>query len=221
MLTNQQQHILHNTYLYVKNKLADDNTGHDITHIKRVVKLAKQIHATEPDTNEFIILISAYLHDIIDDKVTTDCQSARKDLAHFMQQQTITQEQQQAIWSIIDNMSFSNNLVSKQSLSREGQIIQDADRLDAIGAIGIGRAFYYGGNKHNIMYDPNIPPRTTLSKLDYRKPNTVINHFYEKLFLLKDLMNTAEGKKIALQRHQFLCDFIKRFETEWEFGCDQ
>ncbi|PXY96596.1 phosphohydrolase [Frischella perrara] len=216
MLTEQQQQIITNIYDYVCIKLANDTTGHDIAHIERVVKLAKHIQSFEPQTNLFIVIISAYLHDVIDDKVIENYQSARNDLLAFMAQQPITQDEQLAIFSIIDNMSFSKNLTKQRTLSREGQIVQDADRLDAMGAIGIGRAFYYGGNKHNSMYDPNIKPRILKSKADYRQSNTIINHFYEKLLLLKDKINTPEGKRLAEQRHHFLIEFVKRFEIEWE-----
>lgn len=216
MLTELQQQIIANTHLFVKQKLVDDFTGHDIVHIKRVVKLAIHIQSTLPQSNLFIVIMSAYLHDVIDDKVTENCQSARNEIITFMTQQTIDQLAQQAILTIIDNMSFSKNLAMKQILSLEGQIVQDADRLDALGAIGIGRTFYYGGRKKNIMHDPQIVPRTLHSKADYRQPSTVINHFYEKLLLLKEQMNTKEGQKLAQQRHQFLCDFVKQFELEWE-----
>lgn len=137
MLTEQQQQIITNIYDYVCIKLANDTTGHDIAHIERVVKLAKHIQSFEPQTNLFIVIISAYLHDVIDDKVIENYQSARNDLLAFMEQQPITQDEQLAIFSIIDNMSFSKNLTKQRTLSREGQIVQDADRLDAMGAIGI------------------------------------------------------------------------------------
>src|SRR5699024_3099173 len=111
--------------------------------------------------------------------------------------------------------SYSSNLVDKKTLTKEGQIVQDADRLDAIGAIGIGRAFYYGGHKHEAMYDPAILPRQHLTKARYRQPSTVINHFYEKLLLLKEQINTVEGRRIAKQRHQILQQFVHQFEQEW------
>jgi len=120
------------------------------------------------------------------------------------------------IFDIIENMSYRKNLTGKKTLSLEGQIVQDADRLDAIGAIGIGRTFYYGGNKHNIMHDPTILPRTVINEENYKLPNTVINHFYEKLFLLKDMMNTEKAKKLAISRHNLLVEFVKQFENEWQ-----
>jgi len=215
MLTKHQQQIIANTYEYAKQKLSHDYSGHDIAHITRVVKLAEHIQKTEPEANLFIVTIAAYLHDVIDDKVIENVEKGRKELIEFMQQQKIEELAQQSILAIIDNMSFRKNLSTRQALSKEGEIVQDADRLDAIGAIGIARTFYYGGNKKHIMYDPNIEPRLNLSKEDYRKPTTVINHFYEKLLLLKDQMNTSEGKKLALQRHQFLLNFLKQFEDEW------
>lgn len=214
-LTPRQQQTIINTYNYVKKKLADDYSGHDITHIERVVKLAQHIQATEADSNAFIVIMSAYLHDVIDDKVFENSELARHELIEFMQQQSIEQPTQHAIMMIIDNMSFSKNLDTRQPLSKEGKIVQDADRLDAIGAIGIARTFYYGGNKQHIMYDPNIEPRAKISKEDYRKPSSVINHFYEKLLLLKDQINTTEGKKIAAKRHQLLINFIQEFKNEW------
>lgn len=220
MLTESQQEVIKNTHHYVKEKLAHDYSGHDISHIDRVVKLAQHIQTTEPLTDLFIITMSAYLHDVIDDKVVLDKSLAHQELVEFMMQQNVTSSQQSKILAIIDHMSFSKNLTQKQVLSKEGQIVQDADRLDAIGAIGIGRTFYYGGNKKNIMHDVNIFPRCNISEADYRKPNTVINHFYEKLFLLKDQMNTPEGKKLAAKRHQILVEFVKQFEDEWTSQID-
>lgn len=215
MLTKSQQDTISSSEQYVQQKLAHDYSGHDMAHIQRVVHLAKKIQQTEPTANEFIVIMTAYLHDVIDDKVIDNVQLARQELIEFMTQQQVSQSDQQAILSIIDNMSFSKNLSEKQPLSLEGLIVQDADRLDAIGAIGIGRTFFYGGNKKNIMHDPSIAPRTQMDQEDYRKPSTVINHFYEKLFLLKDQMNTQEGTKLAQQRHQFLVEFVQRFEQEW------
>lgn len=215
MLTKSQQDAIRNTEHYVQQILADDYSGHDVAHIQRVVHLAKKIQQTEPSSNEFIVIMAAYLHDVIDDKVIENVAAARQQLIEFMQQQNVYKTDLQAILDIIDHMSFSKNLAEKQSLSLEGKIVQDADRLDAIGAIGIGRTFFYGGNKKNIMHDPKVAPRTNMSREDYRKPGTVINHFYEKLFLLKDQMNTKEGIKLAQERHQFLLEFVNRFEQEW------
>ncbi|OCG01554.1 hypothetical protein A9G12_02710 [Gilliamella sp. wkB112] len=214
-MTPSQQQIIQNIQSLVKQKLADDYSGHDMAHIERVVKLTKQILASEPKANNFIAIASAYLHDVIDEKVVNDVNLAVTQLHEFLKLQPIPTDDMQMIFDIIENMSYRKNLNDKKILSLEGQIVQDADRLDALGAIGIGRTFYYGGNKHHIMYDPNIPPRTFLNETSYKQPSTVINHFYEKLFLLKDLMNTPKGKQLAQARHDFLLQFVKLFEDEW------
>ena len=214
-LTPQQQTTLENVKAFVKQKLSHDFSGHDMAHIERVVKLANKILNNQPQANAFIVLMSAYLHDVIDEKVIADVDNAINELQGYLRSLNLTTEEMRAIFDIIENMSYRKNLSQKTTLSLEGQIVQDADRLDAIGAIGIGRTFYYGGNKHNIMHDPNILPRTKLNEDNYKQPNTVINHFYEKLFLLKDMMNTQTAKQIAEQRHEILVKFVKQFEQEW------
>ena len=214
-LTPQQQTTLDNVKAFVKQKLSHDFSGHDMAHIERVVKLANKILNNQPQANAFIVLMSAYLHDVIDEKVIADVDNAINELQGYLRSLNLTTEEMRAIFDIIENMSYRKNLSQKTTLSLEGQIVQDADRLDAIGAIGIGRTFYYGGNKHNIMHDPNILPRTKLNEDNYKQPNTVINHFYEKLFLLKDMMNTQTAKQIAEQRHEILVKFVKQFEQEW------
>lgn len=214
-LTPQQQTTLDNVKAFVKQKLSHDFSGHDMAHIERVVKLANKILNHQPQANAFIVLMSAYLHDVIDEKVIADVNNAINELQDYLRSLNLTTEEMRAIFDIIENMSYRKNLSQKTTLSLEGQIVQDADRLDAIGAIGIGRTFYYGGNKHNIMHDPNILPRTKLNEDNYKQPNTVINHFYEKLFLLKDMMNTQIAKQIAEQRHEILVKFVKQFEQEW------
>lgn len=214
-LTPQQQTTLDNVKAFVKQKLSHDFSGHDMAHIERVVKLANKILNHQPQANAFIVLMSAYLHDVIDEKVIADVDNAINELQDYLRTLNLTTKEIRAIFDIIENMSYRKNLSQKTTLSLEGQIVQDADRLDAIGAIGIGRTFYYGGNKHNIMHDPNILPRTKLNEDNYKQPNTVINHFYEKLFLLKDMMNTQTAKQIAEQRHEILVKFVKQFEQEW------
>ncbi|MWP47916.1 HD domain-containing protein [Gilliamella sp. Pas-s27] len=214
-LTQTQQNVIQSIRGFVKQKLANDFTGHDIAHIERVVRLAEQILQHEPKANRFIVIVSAYLHDVIDDKVVDDVNQAITELRQYLISLALTDNEIELVFAIIENMSYRKNLSNKKTLSLEGQIVQDADRLDALGAIGIGRTFYYGGNKHNMMHDPSIPPRTLMNEQSYKQPNTVINHFYEKLFLLKDIMNTQTAKKMAEQRHHFLVQFIAQFEKEW------
>jgi uncharacterized protein len=210
-----KQGVIQAIQAFVKQKLANDFSGHDMAHIERVVRLAEQILQHEPKANAFIVIVSAYLHDVIDEKVVADVNQAVIELRDYLILQALTDNEIKMIFDIIENMSYRKNLNQKKELSLEGQIVQDADRLDALGAIGIGRTFYYGGNKHNIMYDPNISPRMALDEDNYKRPNTVINHFYEKLLLLKDMMNTQTAKKLAEPRHQFLVQFIEQFEKEW------
>lgn len=214
-MTISPQTTLNNVKMYVKQKLSHDFSGHDMAHIERVVKLAQKILSHQPQANAFIVLMSAYLHDVIDEKVTEDVDSAIIELKEYLRSLKLTSAEISAIFDIIENMSYRKNLSQKATLSLEGQIVQDADRLDAIGAIGIGRTFYYGGNKHNIMHDPNVPPRIKLDENNYKQTNTVINHFYEKLFLLKDMMNTDTAKQMAEQRHEILVKFVNQFEQEW------
>ncbi|MCX8580770.1 HD domain-containing protein [Gilliamella sp. B3482] len=214
-MTISPQTTLNNVKMYVKQKLSHDFSGHDMAHIERVVRLAQKILNHQPQANAFIVLMSAYLHDVIDEKVTEDVDSAIIELKEYLRSLKLTSAEISAIFDIIENMSYRKNLSQKATLSLEGQIVQDADRLDAIGAIGIGRTFYYGGNKHNIMHDPNVPPRIKLDENNYKQTNTVINHFYEKLFLLKDMMNTDTAKQMAEQRHEILVKFVNQFEQEW------
>lgn len=214
-LTKHQQRVMQAVKNFVEQKLAHDFSGHDMAHIERVVKLAQKILLNEPNANYFIVVLSAYLHDVIDEKVVSNVELAVDELRAFLALQDLTELEITSIFSIIENMSYRKNLSDKKPLSLEGKIVQDADRLDAIGAIGIGRTFYYGGNKHNIMHDPTILPRMSMTEESYKQPNTVINHFYEKLLLLKGMMNTQTAKKIAKQRHQFLVQFINQFEKEW------
>ncbi|GKQ43203.1 metal-dependent phosphohydrolase [Companilactobacillus sp. RD055328] len=195
--------------------LNSDQTGHSIDHINRVVKLAEKILTTEPNANMEVTLIAANVHDVIDEKIVDDVQQARKNLREFLQTQRIKDVEIEQVFFIIDNMSYSKNLEQKIDLPIEGQIVQDADRLDAIGAIGIGRAFYYGGSKGGEMYNPNDKPRTELNHDEYRKSSSVINHFYEKLLLLKDQMNTTEGRRLAQIRHKFMEEFITEFKSEY------
>ncbi|MBE9886883.1 HD domain-containing protein [Enterococcus durans] len=201
---------------YSMNQLANDQTGHGSDHTKRVVKLAKKILVTEPQADPFITLASAYLHDTIDDKVVQDEQVAKQELKHFLIAIDLKKETIDAIFFIIENMSFSKG-ISEQApvLSLEGQIVQDADRIEALGAIGILRTAYFGGGHGHPIFDPKIQPTNYTNKADYRKGSTVINHFYEKLFLLPDLMNTAYGKEEAKRRERFMRDFLVEFFNEW------
>ncbi|WP_392565974.1 HD domain-containing protein [Utexia brackfieldae] len=220
MLNDEQTIKISRVRQYTQQKLAHDYSGHDFSHIERVVNLCHRILPTEPTANDFVVLMSAYLHDVIDDKVVENSLAAKNELLLFLQELSILPDEQIAILEIIEKMSYCKNLTQKQALSLEGMIVQDADRLDAIGAIGIGRTFYYGGNKKNQMHDLNQAARADLTEVDYRHSNTVINHFYEKLFLLQAQMNTEAAKQLAQERHQFMLDFVARFEKEW-LGDDQ
>ncbi len=200
---------------YGLSALASDQTGHGADHIQRVAAIAEEILKTEPEADSFIALSAAYLHDTIDDKVTADPQAAADQLATFLTELDVPQEKIQAIFAIIDNMSYSKELSGKIELSLEGKIVQDADRIDALGAIGILRTSYFGGGHGHPIHDPNMPPKTFKDKEDYRKGTTVINHFYEKLFLLSETMNTEYGKKEAKRREAFMKEFLDEFYHEW------
>lgn len=199
---------------FVQKELGYETTGHDYTHIERVVSLAKLILKGE-DADESLVVIAAYLHDVSDDKVTTNPEAKRQAIVDQLKAVGYDDAFITNVFAIIDNMSYSANLKAHHKLSIEGQIVQDADRLDAIGAIGIARTFYFGGHFGEIMYNPRIMPRAGMDKSEYRKRGTVINHFYEKLFKLKNQMNTPTAKKIAEHRQQVMQDFVSEFVDEW------
>ncbi|MFT8459035.1 MAG: HD domain-containing protein [Liquorilactobacillus ghanensis] len=205
---------------YTCKKMKNDKTGHGFDHIQRVVATAQYLAAHESQTTDRLIVISAaYLHDITDDKLVADSQKSEAELRLFLESIEFSTTQIAAVVAITHNLSFSKSLEKNPPrLSLAGQIVQDADRLDAIGAIGIARAIYYGGTHQETIYDPQIKPRKSLSKTEYRNLNneTIINHFYEKLLKLKDLMNTVSGKQLAEQRQQFMLTFLTEFKAEWQ-----
>lgn len=202
---------------YTKSKLGTDKTGHGYDHIKRVVTMAEKILESEP-ADKLITLTAAYLHDTIDDKLVSNPKSALTELQKFLKSLDFTLTQIDEISFIITHMSFAHSLQNKNlQLPLSGQIVQDADWLDAIGAIGITRAIYYGGYHGEKIYNPNLLPRTNMTKEEYRNldDETIINHFYEKLLNLKDMLNTPTAKKIAEHRQQVMLDFLTEFKNEW------
>ncbi|KIA89029.1 HD domain-containing protein [Kaistella jeonii] len=210
------ENLIQDTVDFVKEKLEGAEAGHDWFHIERVWKLSKKIAATENGNLE-VIELSALLHDIADPKFHDGDETlALKISKEFLQSQHVSTEIIEQVLFIIKNISFKNRGEVPQNLPIELQIVQDADRLDAIGAIGIARTFNFGGFKNNLMYHPDIQPKLDMTKEEYKKSQgTTINHFYEKLLLLKDMMNTEKGKEIALERHQFMLQFLEEFDKEW------
>lgn len=197
--------------------MGHESTGHDWFHIERVVKIAKQIAKKETGTDIFVIELAALLHDIADWKVRDANKSEVEVLEDVTKQLMFPTNTKEKVIEIVLNMSYSKNLDGRNKLSKEGEIVQDADRLEALGAIGVARAFAYGGKKNREMYNPLIKPKSFTSTDSYRKANgTTINHFYEKLFLLKGLMNTKTAKQIANKREKFMKKFLDEFYKEWD-----
>lgn len=208
--------LIENTVKFVKEKLEGAEAGHDWFHIERVWKLSKKIAETE-NCNQEVVELAALLHDIADPKFHNGDETlALKVSREFLEGQQASEEVIGQVLFIIKNISFKNRGDVPQDLPIELKIVQDADRVDAIGAIGVARTFNFGGFKNNAMYDPNVKPKLNMSKEEYKKSNgTTINHFYEKLLLLKDLMNTEKGKEIAAERHDFMLNFLDQFYKEW------
>ena len=204
------------TINFVKEKLEGAEAGHDWFHIERVWKLSKKIAEKEGGNLE-VIELSALLHDIADPKFHNGDETlALKISQNFLEEIHIDTELIEQVLFVIKNISFKNRAEAPENPPLELQIVQDADRLDAIGAIGIARTFNFGGFKNNLMYHPEIKPNFGMNKEEYKKSNgTTINHFYEKLLLLKDLMNTKTAKKIASERHGFMLQYLDEFYKEW------
>ena len=211
----KQQEQLEAMEQYVQRVLSSDTSGHDWSHIERVVNTTKTI-AQEEGADLFICEAAALLHDVIDDKIVKDPAVALKELKEFLTSIELTYEQIDAIESIITRISFKNHK-EQQELSLEGKVVQDADRLDAIGAIGIARVMCYSGSTGRPIHRPELKPREELTPEEYRNgESTAIMHFYEKLLKLKDLMNTKYGNELAKGRHEFLETYLEQFYAEWD-----
>ena len=197
--------------------LSSDHTGHDWWHVERVWKNAKRI-GTEEHANIFIVELAALLHDIADWKFHNgDDKAASKAARSWLESLNVEKAVIDHVCQIIDVVSFRGAGVQTAIKSVEGMVVQDADRLDALGAIGVARAFAYGGYKGNEIYNPDISPTMHQSFEEYKQGRgTTINHFHEKLLLLKDRMNTDAGKRLAEERHRFLQAYLERFLSEWE-----
>ncbi|RNL50726.1 HD domain-containing protein [Pedobacter jejuensis] len=211
------QDVIKTTTEFVKKTLENAEAGHDWFHIERVYKTALTInHAEKGD--ELIVALAALLHDIADPKFNNGNEELGPQVAEdFLKSIYVSEDVIRQVKLIIQNMSFKNSFDNQSFTSKEMEIVQDADRLDAIGAIGIARAFTYGGFKNRVLYDPSILPEQHQNKESYKNTSApTINHFYEKLLLLKDMMNTTEGKRIALERHNFMLLYLDHFYAEWE-----
>ena len=209
--------IINNTILFVKNQLGHAEGGHDWFHIERVYKNALLI-AEEEECDLTVVKLAALLHDIADSKFHGGDESVGPKTARtFLESQNVSEAIISHVIAIIENISFKGGNFEKKFNSKELEIVQDADRLDAIGAIGIARTFNYGGFKNRPLYNPNIQPNLNMSKEEYKNSESpTLNHFYEKLLLLKDKMNTETGKKIAQKRHDFMVTFLSQFYAEWD-----
>lgn len=209
--------IIANTIAYVKTELAHAEGGHDWFHIERVWKTAKTIAASEPVDLQ-VVELGALLHDIADSKFNNgDEEVGPAKTRTFLSSLTVDDDTIEHVVQIVKNISFKGGNHAQAFHSAELAVVQDADRLDAIGAIGIARTFNYGGHKGFALYDPSIPPNLNMSKEEYKTSTApTINHFYEKLLLLKDRMNTQTGKKMAEERHRFMEIYLEQFYKEWE-----
>lgn len=209
--------LIDNTILFVKKQLENAEGGHDWFHIERVYKNALLIAQGE-SCDLTVVKLGALLHDVADSKFHNGDETVGPKVARtFLESENVPEATIQHVINIIENISFKGGNFERKFHSKELDIVQDADRLDAIGAIGIARAFNYGGFKNRTLHNPNIPVNMNMSKEEYKKTEApTINHFYEKLLLLKDRMNTETGKKIALDRHNYMESFLSQFYAEWD-----
>jgi uncharacterized protein len=210
-------HPIQDTITYVKQELRNAEGGHDWWHIERVWKTAKHIAKTE-QVDLLVVELSALLHDIADSKFHDGDESIGPQKARaFLHTLEIEDNVINHVIRIIENISFKGGKEAQTFQSTELDVVQDADRLDALGAIGIARTFNYGGFKNREIYNPTIPSNLNMTKEEYKKSTAPsINHFYEKLLLLQDRMNTATGKAMAAKRHQFMESYLEQFYSEWE-----
>ena len=212
--------IIEKTKEFVKEKLYGEGSGHDWFHIERVYNLSRYL-AEKENADSFIVEMAALLHDIDDWKFSSSNDTNTTNTEVFLRKIQVNEEELIKIIKIINTISFKGGVVDSSQETIEGKVVQDADRLDAIGAIGIAWTFAYGGNKNRVIYDPNIKPINFTSLEEVKSENNhTINHFYEKLLKLKDLMNTKSAKEIAEKRHKYMEEFLNEFYSEWNFNSD-
>lgn len=209
--------IIQNTIRFVKDQLRGAEAGHDWFHVERVYKMAIRINKSEK-ADETVVALGALLHDVADSKFHDGDETIGPKMARtFLEQEGADAETIEHVVKIVENISFKGGNFTQTFHSKELDIIQDADRLDAIGAIGIARTFNYGGFKNRELYNPEVKPKLNMDKETYKKTvSPTLNHFYEKLLLLKDRMHTETAKKIADDRHRFMENYLAQFLAEWE-----
>ncbi|MDI6048312.1 HD domain-containing protein [Flavobacterium sp. XS2P24] len=209
--------LISKTILFVKEKLENAEGGHDWFHIERVFKNAVLISKNEV-CDATVVKLGALLHDVADSKFHDGDETVGPRIAReFLESENVDEEIIAHVVNIIENISYKGGNFEKKFSSIELDVVQDADRLDAIGAIGIARTFNYGGFKNRALYDPKIAPNSSMTKEEYKKNDSpTLNHFYEKLLLLKDKMNTEAGKQIAQERHRYMEGFLAQFYAECE-----
>ncbi|WDF49760.1 HD domain-containing protein [Paenibacillus sp. KACC 21273] len=209
-----QEQVIQDTAQFVKSVLSEDTSGHDWWHIHRVVQMTERITATEGG-NRFVAVMAALLHDVADEKLNVSKEAGMRKVTDWLDTQSIPPADVEHIIEIIATMSY-NGGNNPPVRTLEGQIVQDADRLDAIGAISIARVFVYSGHTGRPIHDPDIPVRTSMTSEQYRnEKSTAINHFHEKLLKLKDMINTPSARIIAEERHQYMQEYVDRFYKEW------
>ena len=214
-MTETQQAVVAATAAFVRERLAGHGGGHDWFHTERVMRLARRLAEIE-GADLFVVELAALLHDIADYKFSGDEEASGRQAAAWLTGQGVDAAVVAHVVEIINTLSFKS-VDQPRMRTLEGQCVQDADRLDAIGAIGIGRAFAYGGYKGRLMHDPDEPPRLGMTPEEYRaNQGSTVNHFHEKLLHLRDLMNTPTARRLAEARHQTMVEFLARFEAEWQ-----
>lgn len=213
-MTNEE--ILQATLDHVRQEFQGDSSGHDWWHIHRVWKNALAICRQEP-ADRFVVELAALLHDLDDWKLNPASDGTPIRAEAWLRQMNVATEVREQVCSIITRLSFKGAGVENQIDTLEGRIVQDADRLDALGAVGIGRAFAYGGHKGRVLHDPDEPPQLHATFEQYKNSQgTTLNHFHEKLLLLKERMNTQTAKRIAETRHVYMEGFLEQFLKEWD-----
>lgn len=216
-MKTSDQELISKTADFMKAKFAADSTGHDWWHLYRVWQLSKHIASKEKGSDILVVELAALLHDIADWKFHDDEEAGPNAAGRWLESLKVDKKTIAHVENIVRHISFKGANVKNKLSTLEGYIVSDADKLDAIGAIGIARAFAYGGSDNRIMYDPDRKPKHHESFEEYKNDKSdTINHFYEKLLLLKDRMYTKTGKQIAIHRHKYMENYLKEFYAEWD-----